>query len=757
MNIKEKEQEQQRVDEIEQIITEQILDTTIKTEKAKQQTKEIETSYGANTRVNTLEVDDQMETNASVQQQKMLVTMAIENETILTNKNNHLHNLQGSPYFGRIDVREDNKKTSYYIGTSTLQDDDNKFLIHDWRAPISSLYYNGTLGKVTYELPDESSKDVDLKLKRQFNIENGKIKNMFDTNETVGDEILQNALGSKSSEYMKNIVATIQQEQNTIIRDTSSDVLMVQGAAGSGKTSAILQRVAYLLYHSRSQLSSDNMILFSPNKLFSNYISQVLPSLGEQNMRQVTLDDFLSRRLYGIKVESLFERFERDLHSLPESTKLIRQYKESSEFFDLVTEQFSNNDLNLEFEDVFFEGEVFFSKDDIQEIFDSFNKRLPISQRFLNTKNSLIRQLKKRIKTDASEEWVQDELDNLDDLEFQQLLKDNHIEDSEKQREFLSQKFLKERYRSIYNGLFNDFFWDPYKAYSQFLSSVTPTGIDQSAWKEMIDSIKDSIEYHKIRLSDSVLVLLIRDLVTGTGKNYSIQHLFVDEMQDYPLTVFKYLSFAFPTAKFTLLGDFAQDIFATTYNFGNRLQNLQKLFSNKKCQLITLNQSYRSSAPITDFAKAILPNGDDIKTFSRNGNIPILKQYQTSDEYLNEIIEISKDLLQSNDTVAILTKSEIDAKNIYEQLKSVTDINLISDKNRALKSGLLVLPIYLAKGLEFDAVIADNISQENFPSENERDILYTIFTRAMHDLVVTSVGDVASSLKKVDSKLYKKD
>ncbi|GKQ42337.1 DNA helicase [Companilactobacillus sp. RD055328] len=751
-----KQEEQQRVDKVEKIIEQQLTDTSDKMTQAKQRTKEIETSYGANTRVNTLEVDDQMETNASVQQQKTLVSMAIENETILNTKNKQLQNLKGSPYFGRIDVT-DATQTSYYIGTSTLQDDHNNFLVHDWRAPISSLYYNGTLGQVTYELPDETSKTVDLKLKRQFNIADGKIKNMFDTNETVGDEILQNALGNKSSDYMRNIVATIQQEQNTIIRDTSSDILMVQGAAGSGKTSAILQRVAYLLYHSRSKLNSDNMILFSPNKLFSNYISQVLPSLGEQNMRQVTLDDFLSRRLYGIKVESLFERFERDLHNLPTATKLIRQYKESGKFFDKVIEYFSHNDLALSFEDVYFEGEIFFSSQHIKEVFNTSNSRLPLSYRFLKTKNYLIKELKQRIKTDANEEWVQDELDNLDDLTFQQLLKDNNIEDFEKQREFLSQKFLKERYRSIYNGLFNDFFWDPYKAYHDFLNSNSTEHIDNNSWSEMVASIQDSIEYHKIRLSDSVLVLLIRDLVTGTGKNYSIQHLFVDEMQDYPLTVFKYLNFSFPSAKFTLLGDFAQDIFSTTYTNDDRLMNLQELFSDKKCQLITLNQSYRSSAPITNFAKAVLPHGDLIKTFSRDGNIPHIINYDSNDNYLTDIPRLFVELTKHNDTVAILTKTAEQAQTIFDNLKLKIEINLISNQNRSLKPGLLVLPIYLAKGLEFDAVIADNISQENYPDSHEEDIVYTIFTRAMHDLVVTSVGDVSPIIQKIDSTLYKKD
>ena len=171
-------------------------------------------------------------------------------------------------------------------------------------------YYNGTLGKVSYETP-MGTLETELKKKRQFTIVNGQIKNMFDTNETVGDEMLQQILGEHSDEYMHNIVATIQKEQNDIIRDTTHDLLLVQGVAGSGKTSAILQRIAFLLYHSRDKLSAEQIVLFSPNLLFSHYISEVLPSLGERNMRQVTLAEFLTQRFQGLKVETLFDRYEK--------------------------------------------------------------------------------------------------------------------------------------------------------------------------------------------------------------------------------------------------------------------------------------------------------------------------------------------------------------------------------------------------------------------------------------------------------------
>lgn len=200
--------EQKRVDKVADIIDDKLEKVSQYLEKAHSETGNIERNYGENTKVNTLEVDDQMETNASVQQQKQLVYLAVENENILNANEQKLKNLQGSPYFGRIDIVEDGEKDTLYIGTSTLQDEDGEFLIYDWRAPISGIYYNGTLGKVSYPTPNGTA-EVDLKRKRQFQIIHNKIKNMFDTNETVGDEILQSVLSEYSDEYLKNIVATI--------------------------------------------------------------------------------------------------------------------------------------------------------------------------------------------------------------------------------------------------------------------------------------------------------------------------------------------------------------------------------------------------------------------------------------------------------------------------------------------------------------------------------------------------------------------
>ncbi|MQS52327.1 RNA polymerase recycling motor HelD [Companilactobacillus mishanensis] len=742
-----KKDEQKRVDNVAEIINDKIQKATDDLAKAHSETGKIERNYGENTKVNTFEVDDQMETNASVQQQKQLVYLAVENENILESNKLKLENLQGSPYFGRIDIVEDGEKDTLYIGTSTLQDDNGDFLIYDWRAPISGIYYNGTLGKVSYPTPTGTA-EVDLKRKRQFQIIQNKIKNMFDTNETVGDEILQSVLSEYSDEYLKSIVATIQHEQNTIIRDTHSDVLLVQGVAGSGKTSAILQRVAYLLYHSRSTLSADQIILFSPNRLFSNYISEVLPSLGERNMRQVTLNEFISLRLTGIQVETLFERYEKDERNLPETMVNMRLYKESADFLtDLENLENKNKDHLLYFEDIIFEGRPFFTKEEISDIFESQNKAFSIPDRFLKTKNTLIKRLQKRIRHDRDDDWVQAEIDNLSDEDFQQIITDHKIEESTNQRSIIAEEFLKDRYAPIYNALINNYFFDPYKEYLYLLSHMEQNIVSQKIWDTMIEAIDHNVEAHKLSLNDAIATLYLRDYITDSGINGSIQHIFIDEIQDYTMAQLKYISHAFPNAKLTLLGDRSQDVLTSAYRNKDVITSINELFAKKHVTMISLNQSYRSTAEITNFASQLLPDTEKIKAFSRKGEVPTVKVFPAEIDYYKGLKDTARELNKKYETVAILTRNQAQAEQVYAHYGDESLVTLVTADYRSVPKGILILPIYLAKGLEFDAVIAHNVSAENYPDSRSRDTLYTICTRAMHSLTLCAEKELSPLIK----------
>ncbi|KRM46151.1 superfamily I DNA RNA helicase [Lentilactobacillus parabuchneri DSM 5707 = NBRC 107865] len=743
----EKKTEQMRVDQVVKRIDKKIISTDEELNRAHAETKKVQQTYSDNTSVNYFEVDDRIETSAELQQQRGLVSRLTENESILKNQLSTLKDLKKSPYFGRIDIQDqgDTEPEKLYIGIASFENEDGEFLVYDWRAPISSVYYNGTLGEVSYQTPIGEQKTT-LKKKRQFQIVDGQIRNMFDTNETVGDEMLQSALGEQTDQYMQNIVATIQHEQNDIIRDTTSNLLVVQGVAGSGKTSAILQRIAFLLYHSRDTLEADQIILFSPNKLFSHYISEVLPSLGERNMRQVTFDEFIDNRLKGLNVQSLFERYETD-GTLTEQQRYVRAFKESAKFMDELQEYCDNlSSSQIFFSDIIFNDTPFFTKKEISRIFDSFPKAAKIYDRFLQTKNALIKQLKRRIDDETKATWVNDEIDQLSNEKYHDLLSGKALgefQNEDDERFYIARKIVASRLRVVYDAIFNDNFFDAYLQYADFLKTVDlPQNIKQPQWQQTIDEFSQSIEFHSIKLDDCAPLLYMRDYMCNSGQNNTMKYLFVDEMQDYSVAQLKYLRYAFPQTKWTLLGDSEQALFKDVEQPEEILNKLNSAFHVRRSRLISLMRSYRSTLPITDFAKSILPNGDDIQAFNRPGDIPELILATDFTDGIKQLERVITKQRKHYQTVAVLTKNMTEAEQVYKQLHAKGDVTLLKDADRTLPSGLLVLPIYLAKGLEFDSVIAWDTSEKNYPDENLLGTLYTIITRAMHHLTLISLGDV---------------
>ena len=722
-------------------------------EAAHRETSRIERAYGENTNVTVTDVDDQMETNAAVQQQKVMVARAVENETILKHEGDRLTLLADNPYFGRIDIDEDGEPDTLYIGTATFIDEDGDFLVYDWRAPISSIYYNGTLGDVTYETP-AGEQHATLKNKRQFQIEHGHIKTMFDTNETVGDEILQSVLGDQSDEYMKNIVATIQREQNDIIRDTSSDLLVVQGVAGSGKTSAVLQRVAYLLYHSRSDLDADQMVLFSPNRLFANYISQVLPSLGEKNMRQATLFEFLANRFTGLHVETLFERYEHDAAGLPQAAETIRRFKEAPSYLQAIADYANDPDRVPHFIDVEFNGEVFFSATTIANIYQSQPTLMKPIDKFTATKNALIKQLNARIHDEATHDWAQLRVSDLSQTELETLTADHEFATGEDEQQFVSEAIVAKAFAPIYDALYNDHFYDVFQDYQQFMAQIAAP-VNAPIWQTMITAFSDGIEAHHLRLEDAAPLLYLRDLSTGSGQNSLIQYVFVDEMQDFSMAQLLYLKHAFPKAKLTLLGDAKQDVFTSNYQPSDFIHEIKDVFAGYKIRLITLNKSYRSTQPITNFAKALLPEHDHIQAFNRAGDMPEVLTVSSAEATAALSRSVTR-LLTVDSTVAILTKDAKTAAQLYATLKLDTPVTLLSANDHSLKNGCVILPVYLAKGLEFDAVVGWDISATTYRNEADRDILYTLCSRALHHLTLVTLYAPSPLITALPTDLYRR-
>lgn len=746
--------EQQRVQTVQAELQEQLQANAEKLATAEAETARIERSYGDTAKVNTLEIDDQMETNAAIQQQKQLVALSVENMAILKRRQRRLQRLSHSPYFGRIDLHDQHLTRTLYIGTGSLMDQTNdRFLIYDWRSPIAELYYTGGLGPSTYTTPN-GAKTVNLIKKRQFRILQAQIKNVFDTNSTIGDDLLQTILGQPARQHMRHIVETIQQEQNAIIRDVTADALIVQGAAGSGKTAAVLQRVAYLLYHSQHDLQSEQLLMFSPNRLFAHYIAEVLPSLGEKNMRQLTFHDFISRRLQGLAVESSFTRFEYDQEH-PQSKNLNLRY-----WFDqpdiltaanhyckqLTTDQLCFNDLRLA------DGSVVFSEDDLQLLYMTLPPRLPALDKTVAFKNLIIRQLKRKVHRYQTSAAISRELEALSEEDYatwhQRYLARPR---SNSERHFLQHQLALSHFQAVYDAILNDYFWDFDRQYLHFLNqlqvpvSMHPTHISR------LNIVRQSFEHHRIALQDAPVYLYLRDQLSGHGENHSIRYLFIDEMQDYTLTQLAYLKHVFPQAKFTLLGDQAQSLFHPTTKW---LTGLKQLFISQRVQHYELNHSYRSTEPITHLANALLPAQTNIYPFHRLGPLPRLITLTTTRDFNQALMQISTELTHLYGMVAIITRTQTEADQIYTHLQSDLPVHLLTHDSVRMEKGIMILPIYLAKGLEFDAVIAYNVSNKAYPDASSAGILYTIMTRAMHDLVLLSYGKPSPLLTKLNSDLY---
>lgn len=737
--------EQRRVDKTRARIATRLDEVTAEINRAHAETTRIERSYGESTKVNITEVDDRMETNAAVQQQKQLVARAVENEEILGREQQVLKRLQPAPYFGRIDV-DDGQRETLYIGTGSLQDADGRFLVYDWRAPIASIYYNGVLGNVSYDAP-AGKQTVDLVRKRQYRIEDGQIVHMFDVSETIGDEMLQSVLGDQSDEYMRSIVSTIQREQNTIIRDTSSQLLIVQGAAGSGKTSAILQRIAYLLYHSQHSLESEQLLLFSPNRLYATYISQVLPSLGEKNMLQTTLSEFLTKRFTGLQVQTLFDRYEDDQGSLPEATGRMRAFKESAAFMAMVR-GFAKHQGQLHFIDIELDGRVFFSKETMAAIYAKQPAAATSADKFAAVRKTLMRRLNLRIKMEASADWVDEILAGLSEQQVRSYIGNTTFEESSDELTTVARAVVARKFAPVYTALYDDYFIDDYAEYRQFLDDCPQTVASPGAWAEMARTFSADIEAHKMRLEDAAPVMLIRDILTGGGQNHAVRAVFVDEMQDYSPALLQYVHHAFPNATLTLLGDRAQDVFTSAYQDGDYVAAIKATFPDMTSRLIELNRAYRSSKPITDFASHLLPDGDKIQAFARGGMMPQLRICPRGD-LQKTLVSAVTNQASRNHSVAIITRTAKDAAGLHAQLTTHAPqlkARLLSADDIELGSGVMILPVYLAKGLEFDAVTVYQATSANYGNRGGRDVLYTAATRALHELVLIASPDAAPQL-----------
>ena len=701
-----------------------------------------------------------METALSIHQQQQLLSEREHAWQHSAKQLDTVERLEKRPYFARVDFKEQGEKKpeTIYIGLGSFADKNDHFLIYDWRAPISSIYYDGKLGEVSYNSP-EGKITVDMTKKRQFMIEDGKIVNMFDTNESIGDQMLLEVLSEKSSTQMKSIVTTIQQEQNKIIRNTSADLLFVQGAAGSGKTSAILQRIAFLLYRYRGNLTSSDVIMFSPNQLFNDYIKNVLPEMGEQNMVQMTYWQFVARRLPGMNVENLFKQFEDQ-----NADTNISKFKDSVNFFNLVTRYAKHlNKRGVVFKNIYFRDKKkpYFDKEKIKEIYYSYNENYNLANRIDATREELIKMLNRKIAPEARKAWVARTIEGMSQSELNELYDrpDQEFESEAKEEAFLGRKIVLKALKGVHKRILHNHFINMRAQYLSFLRAVPKMvdlakwNIDEEDWMHHIDEVKENFKKHDIAITDVSAYLYLYDLITGRRTDYEMRYAFIDEIQDYTPFQLAYLKYNFPRAKFTMLGDLNQAIF-TKDESRSLLKQISGLFDPEKIDVVQLTKSYRSTKQLTNFTKQILRQGEKIEAFNRQGPKPVIWGRDSDEQAIDVLVDVLRDNEKRKMTTAIITKDLTGAKFVHEKLSEKGEKStLIATANQRLVDGTLVIPSYLAKGLEFDAVVMWGANKKNYHQLDETQLVYTITSRAMYKLDVIYTSE-KSPLLDVDPVTY---
>ncbi|MCI1881087.1 MAG: UvrD-helicase domain-containing protein [Sporolactobacillus sp.] len=761
--------EQNRINEVLDVIADKLGELTGEKRSVTHGVVDLRKNFWEDVTVNLDETDDVYETQASIKQQAELLSERERRHGQITRQLKKLHRLQDSPYFGRIDFQEDGESRveSLYIGIGSLMDTGNEnFLIYDWRAPIASMYYDYVPGPAGFQTLDGEVKG-EMKLKRQFIIQSGRLKGMFDTGLTIGDALLQRLLGSRATSRMKSIVATIQKEQNRIIRNESDRYLIVQGAAGSGKTSAALQRVAFLLYRNRKTLRSDNMLLFSPNPLFSSFISSVLPELGEENVLQMTFTDFIEERIgRDLQTENPFDQTEACLTMTDPDQYRIRTegicFKASLTFKKLLDRRIEAlSDSGMIFRNLLFRDRVIISASDIGRHFYALPRDRTILARLEETRDWLLRRLNVFAKKERRRDWVLAEAELLDKSEYARIFQElqekkrfgeDTFDDYDREEQMLRKMIMNRRIKPLRRRVKALDFVNAQKVYSDLFYQDLGDVKVPAEWPAICRLTRMRFEEGDCPWEDAVPYLYLKEKIQGKSGNREIRHLIIDEAQDYSPVQLAYLQSAFPKSRMTILGDVNQAVYSQSFTGETMLS--AGLYNQEEVRKLTLLRSYRSTHEIMNFARHLVPGGERIEPFDRSGRLPEWIDVPETKKPAAILDLLCRFQAAGFETIALIGKTMKECRAMYEHLSDRTAVRLITQETYQFDKGFIIIPAYLAKGIEFDAAIINDASADNYCRENERTIFYTACTRAMHRLALLSSGAATPFLNDVPKELY---
>lgn len=682
-----------------------------------------------------------------------------------------IKSIEQKPYFARIDVKEENENDieQLYIGKlSVIDSQTQEPIIIDWRSPIANLYYDGRIGNALYEVGDKTI-GCYISLKRQYFITNQILEKYIDIDMKGSDELLQEALSENADDRLKNIVATIQEEQNKIIRADINKPLIVQGVAGSGKTTIALHRAAYLIYNYGKEFSPDSFMIIAPNKFFLNYISNVLPDLGVENVKQYTFEDFA------------YEVIGKKLKISDSNEKLVI----------IVNKEF--DEINKGNIDVIIKESKIKSSIEFKEIMDSYIKLLEesylpkkdfilhnvrimkyetIMDLFLNTYKNLtfkrrIEEIKKHVfsKIKNNAETIEETIKYKRSIKIKKLVNENFDEETTrlKRIEIFEEyedilKKLDKRDPKIVDFYFNEIIEkDAITYYKEFIENFVFDKITNKDIAEyMVKNTLENLEKGEVTFEDLAPIIYLHYKIYGAKFKTKLKHVIIDEAQDYGEFQFSVLKAILDSNSMTILGDIAQGVHSYR-GIENWERFIKVEFPTTGATFTTLDKTYRTTSEIMDIANKIIDTLPDYEKATIVKGKPVIqgkdsiKFYKMNDE--NEIIkEIAERLnfykQKGHKSIAIIGKDYEECKKIKTKLsKLIKDVKLIKSKDSEYHAGISIVPSYLSKGLEFDSVILYNVNNEKYQKNIlDTKLLYVAFTRAMSNLDAFYIGDKSEIL-----------
>lgn len=662
----------------------------------------------------------------------------------------HYRQALDCPYFARIDFTE-NGYESYpaekiYIGLSNIQDEESyETYVYDWRTPIASLFYRYEPGKVEYQAPSGTIHGT-VSLKRQYEIKNSTLNYFFDSDVNIMDNMLREALSHNASPQMKSIVETIQRQQDMIIRDTLNELVFVQGVAGSGKTSVALHRVAFLLYEGVTQkLYANNIVIISPNNLFGSYISNVLPELGEENIASLTFEALFSKACSTdfrlIPRSQLLEQMvcantkkEREL--LHESVEFF-----SSETFAQILERYISYYIRrmIPYTDLYYNGKLLETREEMSAFVQKACRRAPL--------DGALKLLEKRLWTQIHKVRREERLKKLQNFSGTFI---QHLYDKKQFGRLLSIKEctrIKHQIKKFTTldsmELFQKLLCDRDLFFRMAKGLSLPEQMDEilSLAQQRITDPSPYLSYQ-----DAMPLFYLHLGLFGTDLYSDIRQVVVDEAQDYYPMHFHILKKLFPSARYTIMGDYNQTI--EKLEGPQFYRDTAKILDKKTSCLITLNKGFRCSYEINEFSRRFLHDCTDMESFDRHEQPPLLEQCDDRNKMAQRIVELTREYLgEGFASIGIICKSQKQANQLHTLLKDQIPVHLMDINQKEIFSGVMLMPVYMAKGLEFDAAILCDVDDKNYRNDFDRQLLYVSCTRALHRLAILYTDKPSKYLK----------